>query len=229
MPDGEGLVLDSPTEEDGEKNPDDQYTIVTLGDSLTKGTGDATGNDGYAGMVKQGLAEKEDEQYDNLEIYKFAIDGYTTGQLLESVQNRTGVIEAIKKADLILMTIGGNDLFTISEEVDPALYDAREESALANISAIFETLQAHNPDAEVIYTGLYNPFLSIDQEGEMMQRVQQWNFKVSQLTNPYEHITLISTVDLFLRDQDRFFSSDHYHPNETGYERIAERILQYLE
>lgn len=224
LPSSEPLTLKSPPVED-ETDADDVYTIVTLGDSLTRGTGDATGK-GYAGVVKDKLEELKEEQ---IAFYQFAIEGYTSEQLLDDLMQAAGVIEGVKKADLILMTIGGNDLFSSQDEINIEAAEQKKGPTLERISQIFELLNQYNSQAEILYIALYNPFMEIDQNHEISESVMDWNHQIQLQANPLSSVTVIPTYDLFKKDQERFLSEDHYHPNQAGYERIAERIYQYLQ
>ena len=51
---------------------------------------------------------------------------------------------------------------------------------------------------------------------------------MEKLVAPYPNITVIPTYDLFLNHEEKFLYNDHFHPNQAGYERIAERIIQVL-
>ncbi|CAM3401786.1 GDSL-type esterase/lipase family protein [Marinicrinis lubricantis] len=219
---GGGLGLDDgPREADADANQDGVYTITVFGDSLSKGTGDETGK-GYAGIVKDELENVEE----HVHFYNYGIEGYETAELLSDLQKKQGIMEAVKSADLILMTMGANDLFSMDEDADPDLYEQKKKPALRNMKQIFEQLHALNARAEVVYVGLYNPFLSVDEDKRISASVQDWNHHIFELTQTYEGYVVVPTYDLFLKEQQRFLSSDHYHPNHEGYSRIAKRIVQ---
>ena len=199
-------------------------TIVTLGDFLTKGTGDVSGR-GYAGMVREWLSEQLDEP---VYFIPFAVNGYRTDQLLQAIREQQGLVAALKQADLILMTIGGNDLFTFGEEVTVEKARQNMPATLNRLDAIFAELARINPRARILYLALYNPFIRLDPSGEASLFVQQFNYEVFRLSVPYNTITVVPTFDLFEPDPAPFLASDRFHPNEAGYARIAQRVTSLL-
>jgi lysophospholipase L1-like esterase len=80
--------------------------VVALGDSLAKGTGDNTGN-GYVKNAVTGLAT--DGATAEL-LGNMGINGLTTVGL-EKKLKEAGVQYALRQANVILLSIGGNDLF----------------------------------------------------------------------------------------------------------------------
>ncbi|MCP3772392.1 GDSL-type esterase/lipase family protein [Paenibacillus sp. MZ04-78.2] len=86
----------------------EQIRIVALGDSLSAGTGDLSGK-GYVGGVRDKLEKQLDKPvfvYNN-----FAIPGYRTADMLKDWDKKSDIAKSLAEADLVLLTIGGNDLF----------------------------------------------------------------------------------------------------------------------
>src|SRR5699024_10860461 len=82
--------------------------VVALGDSLTKGSGDETKNGGYIGVLDDTLnAEQQQVEFQN-----FAISGSRSGQLLNRLEEEE-VIYAVADADIVLITIGANDIMQV--------------------------------------------------------------------------------------------------------------------
>lgn len=201
--------------------------IVALGDSLTRGTGDESGK-GYVGNVKE-LLGKSLKQKVNV-IGNLSVNGYQSNQLLRDVQQKESVRSTIAKANVILFTIGGNDLFHLgSEEVDPVTTRSRIPDAMKRLKGIVDELVKLNPEARIVYIGLYNPFLEMDGDGAISLVVQDWNRQIAASAVKYKHVTVVPVSDLFENDGKRYLYSDLYHPNDKGYKRIAERIVQDLE
>ncbi|MFF2908207.1 GDSL-type esterase/lipase family protein [Paenibacillus sp. NPDC057934] len=82
------------------------FKVVALGDSLAKGTGDNTGN-GYVKNTVVGLAASgvSAELLGNM-----GINGLTTTGLENKLKD-AGVQYSLRQANVILLSIGGNDLF----------------------------------------------------------------------------------------------------------------------
>jgi lysophospholipase L1-like esterase len=200
--------------------------IVGLGDSLTVGYGDATGK-GYV----RGLQERLQETM-NVPVYvlaNFAQNGYTTSQVLSDLQEREGIAEALKKADVIVMTVGSNDLMKIGNEVDADTFHARIPETEANIRRILATIRDITTEAHIYYIGLYNPFIEYKEIQGTTLAVQAWNEAVFAAMEPYDNVTFVPTFDMFQQGGDRFLSSDRYHLNEDGYARIAARLAMLME
>lgn len=204
---------------------DDEIHMLAIGDSLTKGAGDQTSK-GYIGHVKEALADKTNQP---VTLINFAVNGYTTDQLLQDLQTNEAEVRAIERADFILLTIGGNDLFTVGDEVNILNSSAIMGDAIERLDQILTKLVEINPEASIYYVGLYNPFMDFDNHQEISLFVQEWNNAVFKIANRYSNITLVPTYDLFENHGKAYLSSDRFHPNQKGYEQIAERVIQTIE
>jgi lysophospholipase L1-like esterase len=212
----------------------EQLNIVALGDSLTTGLGDHTGK-GYVGRVRDKL-----EKLHVKPVYvrnNLAIPGYSTRQLVEDLASPT-TQEILAQADIILLTIGGNDLFaggqglfTVGDELDfnPEAVIERIALALEGVEQVLSAINSANSHAIVLYIGLYHPFLDFDRNREGALIIQQWNNDVFAMMNTYANMVVVPTYDLFELKGERYLASDHFHPNDIGYEAIAERISQILQ
>lgn len=211
-----------------------ELKITALGDSLTVGTGDATGR-GYVQTVAERLSETMDKPVRVLN--NLAIGGLRADQLLERM-NETGYVSAIVQADIVAFTIGGNDLFQLAtnggsmaegSEISPEQLKNRLPAALERLREVFARIRELNDAARIVYVGLYNPFYDLeDIRVQASDIVMQWNLEAHRLAAADGNATVVPTYDLFESDIANYLSSDHFHPNETGYLRIAERIVQAL-
>ncbi|WP_068775484.1 GDSL-type esterase/lipase family protein [Paenibacillus sp. FJAT-26967] len=210
----------------------EKVQLVTLGDSLTAGTGDGTGK-GYVGRFREKLQTQL-----NKPVYvlnNLAIPGATTTALLKEWDQKK-TTDALKQADLILLTIGGNDIFqggtgifdNATQEFNPDAAAKRVEPTLVNLKKILADIHQANPDATVMYIGLYHPFLDLDEKKAGSLIVQKFNDAAFALTNQYPNMIFVPTYDLFERNLNKYLFTDHFHPNQDGYERIAERMAQIL-
>ncbi|MGU3473915.1 GDSL-type esterase/lipase family protein [Paenibacillus sp. D51F] len=208
--------------------------VTALGDSLTKGIGDNTG-EGYVKQVLKGLGEatgKPVQQINNL-----AVAGLTASELDEMLEKDQGMAYPIRQANLILLTIGGNDLFrtALAQAEDGNAADISVESvasripdAIASFKSVIGRIRAINPDATIAYIGLYNPFYDIPELKEGIVPVQKWNDEAFAVLGKDPHAVLVPVLDLFQLHGSGYLSSDHFHPNHEGYVRISDRIIQSL-
>ncbi|MEK8214808.1 MULTISPECIES: GDSL-type esterase/lipase family protein [unclassified Paenibacillus] len=253
----------------------DEVKILALGDSLAKGTGDNTGN-GFVKRTLDGLSAGggKAELLGNM-----GINGLTTAGL-QSKLKEEGVRYALRQANVVLVSIGGNDLFRDSDimgtgsaeqgttstetgsptdiasmpgadpsetgtasgktgssgttvpsatedEVTPESLLAALPDASKRLGGILESIAEINPQAQIYYVGLYNPFGDIEDllvPGN--QAVTTWNNAAMDIINTHSNMTLVPTFDLFNRHLDKYLSNDHFHPNGDGYQRMSERIIQ---
>lgn len=211
--------------------------ILGLGDSLTKGVGDPTG-EGYIGKVERMI---EDDSDKDVYVWNYAVSGSRTDQLLELITaENSEVRQSVQKADLVLLTIGGNDLFQLglgqvdaanpdSAEIDFENAAVRMPEAVDRLEKILSELAGLNPETRIIYLGLYHPFLNFDHDRLGSVLIQEWNSRAIELSNRYPNLTVVPTYDLFQTYLSKYLSDDHFHPNGEGYERMAERVMQVLQ
>ncbi|MBP1994804.1 GDSL-type esterase/lipase family protein [Paenibacillus eucommiae] len=229
------IVTPSKQQPDQAVEVKNKLEIVALGDSLTAGTGDGAGKGGYVGRVREKL-----EKQTGKPVYvtnNLAIPGYRADQLLEDL-SQTNTTDALADADVVVLTIGANDIFQGGEgifsgdnweEFNVKAAEERLEPTLGKVEQILTLIHKASPEAIIFYVGLYHPFLDLDPEREGSVVVQKWNDSVFQVTNRYSNMVLVPTYDLFERNLIKYLSpSDHFHPNQDGYERIADRIAQIL-
>lgn len=231
----------------GQVSLDKEISITAIGDSLTKGTGDSTGE----GYVKQTIAMLK-AKHPDIPVRlnnNLAVNGLKADKLAALLETDKGYRYALKQANVILFTIGGNDLFQFASGEKGTSQSANEKTENADDAAdgldldklnseiptglqrfekIARSLHDLNPNARVIYVGLYNPFYDIADYRSGSLQIQDWNEQVYAKLQRYPNMSLIPTFDLFEGTIGRYLSSDHFHPNHSGYAQIAARIVQSL-
>jgi lysophospholipase L1-like esterase len=204
----------------------EQIRIVAYGDSLTKGTGDETLK-GYIGALEDIMKQRGQ----NVRVSNFGINGYTSTQLLADFTEHRTAQEMVAKADVLLLTIGGNDLYRPSKDVaaTPEDFKKRSGPALERIAQLFKEIRKANPNTILVYVGLYNPFRYTQAGTAFDPFVQEWNTKIQALLMNDQQAIFVPSADLFQRNTKLYLSQDLYHPNAKGYQRMAQRIAQVLE
>jgi lysophospholipase L1-like esterase len=201
------------------------FRILVLGDSLAKGTGDETGK-GFALDVLEALRKKG-----RAEITNLAVNGLESPDVRSLVE--TGNVRALAEgADLILLSVGGNDLSHAVPRgggsptgIADAATQARERFVV-NLRTILRDLRGANPRAPICVLGLYDPFGEETGPGRLGASViLQWNELIAETALSFPGVFVVPTFDLFQGRPDRL-SADRYHPNRSGYALIAQRILQ---
>ncbi len=59
--------------------------------------------------------------------------------------------------------------------------------------------------------------------------IQAWNLHETEIVAAFPKTVVVQTSDLFQLHPAQLLYIDHFHPNEAGYQRIAERVWQDLQ
>ena len=210
----------------------DPIEIVSLGDSLTQGVGDTTDKGGYLPYLRH-LLEKE-PTITSVNFVNYGVKGNRTDQLLKRMKSEN-VIADIKKADSVVITIGGNDIMRVFRQNIIDLKMEQFEKARIGyekrLEQILNKVRSNNEHAQIYLVGVYNPFtkvLSAFQELDII--MDQWNSSGRTIVEGYENAYFIEIGDLFENSTENLlFTEDHFHPNNRGYELIADRIYQEMQ
>lgn len=160
----------------------DPYSVVVLGDSISTGYGLEDSSKAYVSIL---------EQHMNQKVTNLAKDGTTSSELLQSLQGDSTMQGAVAGADVIVVTIGANDILqpVLNNDVVKVddydnVYDlanaikdnqiafqkylrANMPTAVANantnIDSIILQLKSTNSHAKLVFQTVYDP-LSVDQD-----------------------------------------------------------------
>lgn len=164
-------------------------TIICFGDSLTYGTGAGKGMD-YPSQLSRMISRP---------IINAGVPGDTTARALKRLE--PDVLS--RSPDLVLITLGGNDLKNgIAENI-----------AFENLRTMVEAIQ--NRGARVIIAGLEFPF-----------RDRGFGRGYKQLADRTGAILIPNILEGILGNRE--LMSDPIHPNDAGYRIMAERFHKAL-
>ncbi|WHY29199.1 SGNH/GDSL hydrolase family protein [Bacillus wiedmannii] len=207
-----------------EKKKTGTLQIVSLGDSLTRGVGDKEGI-GYIGRMKEDL-QKDYKQ--KVALTNLAVSGAKMPDLLKQMES-SGAQYSIKQADVIVLTIGGNDLFPGWEslgKIDLETYRPDAETFQNEAKKIIEGIRKLNTDSPIFWLGLYNPFEDVEDLKGSSNIVVDWNASLEKLALNDKNMYITPTFDLFQNRGKDLLYSDHFHPNEVGYTYMADRLVK---
>lgn len=207
---------------------DGKIRMAVIGDSLARGTGDDEG----LGFVRRAANLLKDEGHDVQVLNNLGVNGLRTDALLKKLDEQ-GVQYVLQQSNFILLSIGANDLFQggqVLQGEDPPtaekLVAALPETS-KRLQEILKKVKEINPNAQIAYIGLYNPFGNVKElEKPGNAVVAAWNDAAMSILNNEDNMTLVPTFDLFENHLDEYLSSDHFHPNGQGYQQMAVRIAQ---
>ncbi|WP_409270200.1 SGNH/GDSL hydrolase family protein [Neobacillus sp. SCS-31] len=139
--------------------------IVSLGDSIT-----------YGWNLDQDRSKPSESAFPNLigerdhKVTNLSKPGWTSSQLLAEIEQNPEYADAIRKADIITLNIGSNDLLQTTGIIDmvngkipfnPAVISQKATLAsmqlTVNLNTIIENIRSKT-DAPVILYNLYNPY-----------------------------------------------------------------------
>ncbi|MFG6147179.1 SGNH/GDSL hydrolase family protein [Halobacillus sp. B23F22_1] len=209
----------------------DDLEVVAMGDSLTQGVGDGTENGGYVGILEDNINE-------NNETANFTIDNYgkrgdRTDQLLTRMKSDE-ISSSVEKADLVLITIGANNVVQVIEDHFTSLsyddFSPARERYRDELNEILTEVERANPDASIYLIGLYNPFNQyFENIPALAQIMNEWNTVSEEVIEEYPTASFIPINDVFEgNESELLWEEDHFHPNEEGYKQMAKRVLEYI-
>ncbi len=210
--------------EEGDKVMDDSSEIIIMGDSIGFGVGDEE-NLGIGKRYLDLINKKEKTQID---ITNISVPGYTTDELVDLVKSEENKY-SISNADLIIISIGGNDLNRLNYE-DNLAKNIEFKEALKkykeNLEFIITEIRSINTDAQLAFIGLYNPY-----SGEVAEKSRvllEWNYETRLIVDSDFKFVYIPTYELFQYHLDEYLSLDDFHPSAAGYQIIAEELYRIL-
>lgn len=206
----------------------ESLNYVVIGDSIAFGAGVYNSTEAcYAKMV----ADTNGYNYKN-----DSVSGFKSAQLLEFLKTNDETIEDISKADILTLSIGGNDF--IQEKLpilivkalafdDYSMFDEITEVFSCNFEKIIARIKEINPDCTILVQNIYNP------RYDYARKVYAYGlglvndvFSGYLEKNPgaYELIDVCSAFD----GRQDLIANDEVHPSSDGNIVIARLILAKL-
>jgi lysophospholipase L1-like esterase len=201
-------------------------SLLIMGDSIANGTGDETGK-GFAYHLSDYLKKQTPKE---IVANNIGIDGLHTNGLLERIRGES-IKPALAAADLMLISIGGNDLRQISRLRGMEREDGFQktfDSYVTGLRSILRTIRKTNSDALIIFIGLYYPSLQ-DISPDDIRLFLTWNEATQKIIEQERRAIFIPTYDLFKLNMPKYIALDAVHPNAAGYQAIANRIGKSIE
>ncbi|MEG2708637.1 MAG: SGNH/GDSL hydrolase family protein [Vagococcus sp.] len=224
----------------------DILRVSAVGDSLTEGIGDTTHTGGYVPLLQTDLSENY--PIDVVQAENFGKSGDRSDQILKRIKKDEEMQNSIRKADVILVTVGGNDLMKVIQskifnKLTLKTFVKPREKYQKELEKMYQEIRQLNPDAPIYQLGIYNPFYkSFSEIKEMQEIVDYWNEGskefIDGLDNAYfvpindeiynglPDVPTTSSSDATNNSKDVTINDliseeDSFHPNNLGYQIIA--------
>ncbi|WP_068613012.1 GDSL-type esterase/lipase family protein [Paenibacillus tuaregi] len=200
------------------------YLYTAIGDSLTTGFGALPGN----GFVPTYRRMAEGTLRTQVYSQNLGVNGLTSGELEQRLRYPV-YQQALRDANIITISIGGNDLIQAAKAIRRT--PARESQILSqslaeckrNFTDIVRTVYGIKEGSRSRYilrvVGLYNPHPEV-REGDAW--VTQFNRYAAQFSNQVYGFADIFPI--FTRRGRELLSIDQVHPNGRGYKVMAEQL-----
>lgn len=199
---------------------DGAMRVVVLGDSVARGAGDEKGL-GLPGWLNHDLQATAAGAASTLNL---GINGgrtFNVARLLREPRSRN----SIAQADLVVMSIGGNDLYgdSLARLLTTLWPWYQRERTLSRVTSLVAQVREINPGARIYILGLYNPYQASRAGRWIDVQVNLWDGALIQRLSEMRGVTVIRIADVLAR-ADRLSPIDHFHPGTLGYAAIARRI-----
>ncbi|MFD1317652.1 SGNH/GDSL hydrolase family protein [Loigolactobacillus zhaoyuanensis] len=225
--------------------------LVAVGDSLTEGIGDGQKQGGYVGIIKDELTTKQTVK---TQTQNYGIAGETSTQIDQRVKTDRSLQQALKKADVITMSVGGNDLMAVLRQQMLNLNEADIKKAqtayLGHLTTLLQDVRQQNTTAPIFVFGIYNPFyLYFPKMTKMQTAVEDWNSASAKIIKQQKNSYLIDICDQLSKGEklttqkkttakatsdsssdknSLIFTEDNFHPNHSGYQVMADDLYQVM-
>jgi len=191
--------------------PNARLHFLFLGDSTAVGTGTKDGVGSVAGWFAQDFPDADIENY--------GINGNRLAPLLRNFYpgNR-------KNFDLVVIQIGANDIIKLTS------YQRIEE----NITEVARKAKELSKNVIILHSGRVGlaPIFVWPLSKILTNRaahVRDIYMRVAQKTGVhYVDLFIDRDKDPFLKDINKYYSPDHFHPSEYGYRWWYERLRQTM-
>ncbi|MCY9806826.1 GDSL-type esterase/lipase family protein [Lentilactobacillus senioris] len=174
--------------------------ITAVGDSLTQGIGD-NNQGGYPTLISKKLTKQKKAI---VKSSNYGIAGETTTQINDRVTQNTKVQKGLKKANVITITTGGNDLLAffknnaletntnkLAQKADAAAKDYQ-----THLQELLTNVRKLNPKANIYLFGIYNPlYVYFPQVNSLTQTVAKWNRTAQNTVSQNKRVYFIAIDD----------------------------------
>ena len=199
---------------------------VVLGDSIAQGSGVYNRDEACYGRI---VANTNGYTYAN-----YGVNGLRSWDLIELLK-RGDVAADVAKADIISLSIGGNDylqqdlpkLITQTAQGNYKIINDIQDNYRGYFAEIIRMIRQDNPDATLLVQTLYNP-----QYGALRDIYGMATSRINEVITDYlaenpGAFVLVDTVPV-MEGHPEYIAADTIHPSAVGNVELARLILRTL-
>ena len=216
-----------------------QWSIVALGDSVPYGSNCRCTP--YPPLTASGLTAKTGQ---TVTAANDAVAGYTTSNVLHQLQSDTAVIDRVRRADVVEVEVGANDVaYSQSCSTSAACYAPKIPAIQTNLDAIVARVHELTAGHKVLVVLLdyWSVWLGGQYAAAKGDAYVHAAATVTDDVNTAIKTTAAKTgsayVDLraafkgpdYAYDETHYLSNDGDHPNAAGHKQIAEVTQAVIE
>lgn len=184
--------------------------LVALGDSLTQGVGDPTNRGGYVDLIQKKL---DDLPNVKVKTYNYGKTGDRSDQILQRLQQTTAIQQQLKQANVIVITVGGNDLMQVLEKSFSNLSNQKLAAAVTSsktayqnkLATLMQQVRKYNPTAPIFVYSVYNPFYVY------FPTISQFNKYTDAWNTATKQIVLQNKRTYFVNIEQRMSAGQYLH------------------
>lgn len=224
--------------------------MTAIGDSLTEGIGDSTHTGGYVSAVIRKLRGSSSVR--TAEADNYGISGNTSVQIKKRIVENEDIQNSLLSSNVISVTAGGNDLIHVIRKsgfkADNRYAEKVIEDYRNNLISLIKEIRKVNADSPIYFFGIYNPYAEQLKEITFLQNlVNEWNNTAEITVESFPNCYFLPISDLFrssntvvegneisttqntnTNENPYLFQEDYFHPNEKGYELMAEKLATVI-
>jgi len=215
------------------------FSIVALGDSVPRGTNCSCKP--YPPLTATGLSKTTG---DKVTATNDSVAGYTTKNVLNQLNDNQNVINHVKKADVVEIEIGANDVAhnsTCGTSVD--CYAPKVPTMKANLLSIVRRTQslASGHKHVIVLIDYWSVWLggkyATNKGPDYVAAAEEMTDRVDTAIQSTASKTRSAYVDLraafkgpsYSYDETHYLSNDGDHPNAAGHQKIADATEAVIE
>lgn len=215
--------------------PRGERVVTAIGDSIAAGYGLDSQDDNYLKLFSDNIGAV---------LNNDAVSGYDSGEVLSALSDEK-VAADIKNADIVVISVGGNDFFHRKDIMIEALKNALlhgegffpekvtniYEEYEKNLSCIIDGIKDLNPDVYIIVQTVYNPFLkqtlsfSYINVGKTVNRyVTRLNDSIETVCKTKSRVFVFDVAAEMNEDAENFYGTEEkldIHPTKHGHATLA--------